>query len=87
MSIEKLIFIGGIIYTISKWMDSSSRIMKKMGLTIGDQVTFIKKDGVGIEHVLTGKLVQKNGVPYVLLDSPYNGANLVMWEPTFGKSK
>ena len=84
---KELIFIGGILWVATKWMKRASVLLKQNGLVYGDNVTFIKKDGVGREHVLTGKLINKGGVPMVLLDSPHNGANIVPWEPHFGKSK
>ena len=85
MDIKKLIFIGGVAWLASKWATRASAMMKKMGLVYGDKISFIKRDSSGIERVLNGKLIKKGGIPYVLLDSPVNGANIIPWEPHFGK--
>jgi len=86
MDIKKLIFIGGVAWLASKWATRSVAMMKKMGLVYGDHVDFVKRNSNGVEQVVSGKLVNKNGIPMVLLDSPVNGANIIPWEPNIGKS-
>lgn len=72
--------------TKNKFSDDADKAMKEVGAKFGDSVEYSEANPFGEVFVYEGKIINRNGVPYVnLSEKTRDGKNSVRWHKGFKK--
>ena len=85
MELKHYIVIGGIIWLVTKWLNSIDRYMKKNNIKVGDKVISEKQDEWGNMVIKQGTIITFNNVPHVKFNNYINNKNMEPKDKTYKK--